>query len=220
MELAGDEKKIQALFREQKLADELAAPEFISVWKRAQATSPERPRLFKPRSLMAAMAMTVIAIALCSLLLWSRNSQRAQQPSYWDRGRLARRSAQREQNYLDLDRRPRIDRDQPNKSSTLAPPPAPAPTQLVAAKQPVRIKPNHDRKIVGAALRGRPTYSGSDLGRPTYPGRDPLEHGYILSIWQSPTAMLLQSPADDVLSSLPQLDQSLTELKTFLPNPP
>jgi hypothetical protein len=30
----------------------------------------------------------------------------------------------------------------------------------------------------------------------------------------------MQSPADDVLTSLPQLDRSLTELKTFLPDTP
>ncbi|HEY2973654.1 MAG TPA: hypothetical protein VGJ48_14165 [Pyrinomonadaceae bacterium] len=41
-----------------------------------------------------------------------------------------------------------------------------------------------------------------------------------ISKWQSPTATLLQSPADNVLTSLPQLDRSVTELKTFLPNTP
>jgi len=41
-----------------------------------------------------------------------------------------------------------------------------------------------------------------------------------ISSWQSPTARLLQSPADNVLTSLPQLDRSLTNLKTFLPDTP
>ena len=41
-----------------------------------------------------------------------------------------------------------------------------------------------------------------------------------ISSWQSPTARLLQSPADDVLTSLPQLERSLTNLKTFLPDTP
>jgi hypothetical protein len=38
-----------------------------------------------------------------------------------------------------------------------------------------------------------------------------------ISNWQSPTITLMESPSDDVLTSLPQLDQSATELKTFLP---
>jgi len=41
-----------------------------------------------------------------------------------------------------------------------------------------------------------------------------------ISNWQSPTARLLQSPADHVLTSLPQLDRSLINLKTFLPDTP
>jgi hypothetical protein len=41
-----------------------------------------------------------------------------------------------------------------------------------------------------------------------------------ISNWQSPTATLLQSPADNILTSLPQLDRSVTELKIFLPNTP
>ena len=40
MELVGEEKKIQALFSELRLADEQAAPSFAGVWNRAQL----RPR--------------------------------------------------------------------------------------------------------------------------------------------------------------------------------
>ena len=36
--------------------------------------------------------------------------------------------------------------------------------------------------------------------------------------WQSPTASLLRSPGDEVLKALPQLNQTLHDLKTFLPN--
>jgi hypothetical protein len=39
-----------------------------------------------------------------------------------------------------------------------------------------------------------------------------------VSSWQSPTAMLMQSPADDVLILLPQLYHSVTELNSFLPD--
>src|SRR5437870_8623499 len=41
-----------------------------------------------------------------------------------------------------------------------------------------------------------------------------------LSKWQSPTSALLRSPSDEVLTSLPQLDESANELKLFLPRTP
>ena len=39
-----------------------------------------------------------------------------------------------------------------------------------------------------------------------------------ISTWQSPTTTLMFSPAEDVLSSLPQLTQAAVELKSFLPS--
>jgi hypothetical protein len=38
--------------------------------------------------------------------------------------------------------------------------------------------------------------------------------------WQSPTAKLLDSSSDGLLKSLPQLNQTLNELKSFLPSQP
>lgn len=45
-----------------------------------------------------------------------------------------------------------------------------------------------------------------------------IREAVVLASWQSPTATLMQSPADDVLTSLPQLNQSAAELKAFLPD--
>lgn len=39
----------------------------------------------------------------------------------------------------------------------------------------------------------------------------------VISKWESPTSTLLSSPADEVFSSLPQLNENATELKSFLP---
>ena len=39
-----------------------------------------------------------------------------------------------------------------------------------------------------------------------------------LSRWQSPTTSLLRSPGDEVLWALPQLNQTLHEMESFLPN--
>jgi hypothetical protein len=187
MALAGNEKKIQALFRELKLADEGVAPEFIRVWNRAQATSLRAPRVFK---ISFAMAMALIVIALCSHVLWSRNWQRSPQsgPSGATTPTTAGSTA----------------------SSTPAPPLAMSvPTQLVAAQPRVRVKSNRwDRKVVAR--------DQSDLNA----GSATIRQAVTIFSWQSPTATLMQSPAADVLTSLPQLDRSLTELKTFLPNKP
>ncbi len=39
-----------------------------------------------------------------------------------------------------------------------------------------------------------------------------------LSRWQSPTTGLLRSPGDEVLRALPQLNQTLHDMESFLPN--
>jgi hypothetical protein len=185
MELAGNEKKIQALFRELKLADERVAPGFTRVWNRAQATSPGSPRVFK---ISFAVATALFVITLSSLVLWSRNWQRSRQSN------------------------PNVATGPTTPGSTPAPPLAPSlvkPTQLRVAAPPNRVKANRwDRRL--AARRH------VDLNARNATIRETVS----ISSWQSPTATLMQSPAADVLTSLPQLDRSLTELKTFLPNTP
>jgi hypothetical protein len=38
-----------------------------------------------------------------------------------------------------------------------------------------------------------------------------------IASWTSPTSALLESPSDEIFSSLPELNQSATQLKSFLP---
>ena len=76
MELAGDEKRIQALFRELKLEDERVAPEFIRAWKRAQATR-QKPRPTLKNSF--AVAAILLVATLFALAFWSRYWQQGQQ---------------------------------------------------------------------------------------------------------------------------------------------
>jgi hypothetical protein len=181
MELAGNEKKIQALFRELKLADEPVAPEFISVWNRAQATSPRSSRVFK---ISYAMATVLFVITLSSLVFWSRNWHRTQRSN------------------------PKVASGPATLGSTPSPPLAtPGPTLLDVAQPPNRVKPSRwDRKLAARRLK--------DLNAENAI----IKEAVSISSWQSPTTTLMQSPADDVLTSLPQLHRSLTELKTFLPN--
>ena len=47
--------------------------------------------------------------------------------------------------------------------------------------------------------------------------RTAISQAAMLSNWQSPTSILLNSPTVSVLSSLPQLDQSARDLEQFLP---
>ena len=47
--------------------------------------------------------------------------------------------------------------------------------------------------------------------------RAAIHQAAVLSNWQSPTNILLASPATSFLSSLPQLDQSARDLEQFLP---
>jgi hypothetical protein len=194
MALTGNEKKIQALFRELKLADERVAPGFNRVWHRAQSTSPGAPRLFK---ISFAVATVLFVITLSSLVLWSRNWQRSQQPG---------------PNVATGPTPSSIVDSTPGSTAGLtpAPPPAtPVPAQLVVAEPPNRVRTNRWDRKVGARRH-------ADFNA----GNAAIREIVSISSWQSPTARLMQSPADDVLMSLPQLDRSLTELKTFLPNAP
>jgi hypothetical protein len=47
--------------------------------------------------------------------------------------------------------------------------------------------------------------------------RAEIRNAAAISGWQSPTIALLRSPGDDVLKSLPQLNETVDELKSFLP---
>lgn len=80
-------------------------------------------------------------------------------------------------------------------------------TQLVIAESHHRNKAR--RSVRKLAVRHRPDRNDANSLNP---------ETIALSSWLSPTAMLLQSPADDVLTSLPQLDLSVKDLRTFLPD--
>jgi len=53
--------------------------------------------------------------------------------------------------------------------------------------------------------------------RPRQTDRAALRQAAVLANWQSPTNILLNSPAASFLSSLPQLNQSARDLEQFLP---
>jgi len=192
MESVGNEKKIQALFRELKLADEHLAPKFMKVWNRAQATSSGSPRVFKISFALATAALLVITLS--ALVRWSRNGQPGDQ----------------------VDRKVATESTPPGSmpgstpaphQATSATPPPTRHLRSVVAQSPVRVKFNQWTSKLAARRK-------ADLEAKNAVIREAVS----ISSWQSPTATLMQSPADHVLTSLPQLDRSLNELKTFLPN--
>ena len=67
MKLAGDEKRIQALFRELRLEDQQVVPGFESVWNCAHVSRSER----RPVASASLVALTAAVIVLCTFLFWS-----------------------------------------------------------------------------------------------------------------------------------------------------
>jgi hypothetical protein len=69
MELAGEEKKIQALFSETSLQDRATAPGFERVWARAESAQARRTRInMKPLLAIACALLIVVASAFAA---WS-----------------------------------------------------------------------------------------------------------------------------------------------------
>ena len=191
MELVGEEKKIQTLFSELRLADEQAIPRFAAIWNRAQARA-LRPRRAFNLSFVAATALLICA--LVSLAWWSRHWQRTRQPNV----------------------------------VAIAPSgvvPDLKPSEVVPASKessaPIGSEP---KKAVTAAHR---LELSARLRAERIASRDEAnllaaakKQATAISSWQSPTATLLSSPNDDLLKSLPQLNESTNDLKSFLPNTP
>jgi hypothetical protein len=50
--------------------------------------------------------------------------------------------------------------------------------------------------------------------------RKAAQEAKAIASWKSPTATLLDSPSDGLLRSLPQMNQSVDEMKSFLPSQP
>lgn len=74
MELAGDEKRIQALFSELRFEDRRMAPSFNRLWKSAQATKPKRLLLVEPMVVLGSAAL------ITALAMWARDT--STQPAF------------------------------------------------------------------------------------------------------------------------------------------
>jgi hypothetical protein len=182
MELAGEEKKLQALFSELKTADEQVAPRFATVWNRAQL-QPRRIGAFTA-ALVAATAL--IAFGLVSLAVWLKYSKPAQAPTI--QATVATPAK--------IESAPVI------ATATTSP----SPKVAVPAKQE-----KVNRELTAKRIVPR---RDAQLAR----NRKLSQEAKTISDWQSPTTALMSSPNSEIFSSLPQFNQSTTDLKSFLPS--
>lgn len=179
MELSGEEKKLQALFSELKIADEETAPRFARLWNRATPRA-RRAFVFNPAFVAG---MTLLVCAVVSLAVWSRYRQQIQTPVVRSETPAA-----------------------PNTgNSTVSPTvePGAAPT-LTPSKDSVTTRRN--RKIVRR--------NSIQLAA----NRKLRLDAKAITDWESPTSALLSSSSDELFSSLPQFNQSSSDLKSFLPS--
>ena len=182
MELIGEEKRIQALFRELKLEDGCITPRFSAVWNGAQATAIPPLATFK---LSFAIVALLLAGAVFSVALWSRR---------WQQTNPSNRVVTSAQI--------------PNHAAASAAM-SPEPNQVTPVEPRHRVI-SKSRTLKLAARRHAELLARNALVR----------DAVVISGWQSPTTTLLRSPADEVLTSVPQLDENANELKSFLPNTP
>ncbi|MGH9871098.1 MAG: hypothetical protein ACRD9S_01385 [Pyrinomonadaceae bacterium] len=96
-------------------------------------------------------------------------------------------------------------------------------TVVKPAASPVQIK--KDQEIVKQVTRepdvrkpGLVKFTPRSQTAKLAARRSTARDAIALSQWQSPTTSLLRSPGDEVLRALPQLNQTLHNLKSFLPN--
>ena len=173
MELGWEEKRIQALFSDLRLADSQIAPRFATTWNRALA-APRRMRTFNP-AFVAATAFLVCA--LVSLAVWSKYSRPTERP-------VVKVLAP--------------DPTLPLAVKTAGSEAIPKPESNLGKKRSRAIRLAAQRKALLAAKLTREARA--------------------MTSWQSPTSALLSSPSDEVFSSLPQLNQSAIDLRSFLPS--
>lgn len=84
--------------------------------------------------------------------------------------------------------------------------PKPAPVEVLYQPTPVKIRETL-----------RPIQRKKHVLRKRQTDRSVMAEARLLSNWQSPTQRFMQSPAAVALDSLPQLNQSVKDLESFLP---
>jgi len=173
MELAGDEKRIQALFSELSLADRKHTPEFQKLWRAGEVTRTVS-HSSKPLVVIAAMLLIVVAGLVAA---WIRYAS-LQTPTEGNAQNLT-----------------------PQTISLPTAPRAQKPDKLASVRRPSRSRPHRQRSLVHQKQTERTLE----------------QRAAMLASWQSPTSKFLASPTGSFFNSLPQLNQSVKDLESFLP---
>lgn len=180
MELSGEEKKLQALFSELKVADEKEAPHFGATWNRAQ-NAPRRIRALNP-AFVAAMMLLVFGVV--AFAVWSRHSRNIPSPQP-----VIATAPQNPSTGAGADAPP----------APMTETPVPKPKDAVTVSRRNKATSQHNAMLATANRRLQ-------------------KDAKSIANWTSPTSGLLESPSDEIFSSLPELNQSATQLKSFLPS--
>jgi hypothetical protein len=175
MELAGDEKRIQALFSELSLAEAQRAPRFEQLWREALLTK-QAPRFGKSLVLVAATVLVAVAILFVA---WSRYRSPAQQNA-------------QNQNVQNL-----------------------APQTIASGPAQQRLEPE-DVEVTQHHRRSHPSRRRV-VARQRQSELALQQQAAMLANWKSPTEQFMTSPTGSVFNSLPQLNESVKDLQSFLP---
>lgn len=189
MELVGEEKRIQALFSEVRLADEQTTPSFVGVWNRAQAKTIRPQRAFN-LSFVAATALLVCA--LVSLAWWSRHWQ---------------------SNPEVIANTPAVPATSPMKVGVDA-------IKVGGENREANSSPPVGRRVAFSSKSNAVKLAARRAALLVAANRKATHEAKAIASWKSPTATLLDSSSGELLKSLPQLNQTVDELKSFLPSQP
>jgi hypothetical protein len=94
-------------------------------------------------------------------------------------------------------------------------PPAPARTTNELSAASPTTPPDKKPEILAASHRNKATTRRAIM---IAANRKLQKDAKSIANWTSPTSALLESPSDEIFSSLPELNQSATQLKSFLPS--
>ena len=89
------------------------------------------------------------------------------------------------------------------------------PPQIIPTTSDARV--SQPEQSLSASSKELRTVRPRRVARPRQTGNVAIREAELLSKWESPTSILLDSPTVSVLSSLPQLNQSARDLEQFLP---
>ena len=183
MELSGDEKRIQALFSELRVADERIAPRFNAFMNRTESALIRAPRGFN-----LSFGWAVVLIFAIAALAW------------WGAARF--------------------------RQTTSSPVVATIPSMTnEPSDETDPVRPGNTGSNSGSKFlsKNRSNLLARRLGARRRSvmlaaNRKVLKDAKAIAKWTSPTTSLLNSSTDEVLTSLPQLNQNANQLKSFLPS--